>query len=203
MVATPTPRASTAQRRQEIVEAVLRLACYASPDGITTQAIADEIGITQGGLFRHFASKDEIQAATIAWVRERFLAVLDEATEGIDAPLERLEAMFMAHIRFVAERPAVPRLIFHELQRPAESPLRAEVRAILEAYRSRVMQSLKAAQATGRIDRQVDLQSAVVLYVGMVQGLVMQAAIADGPAQLESRAAGVFRLYLRALGVRP
>lgn len=203
MTSVPSPRASTDQRQREIVEAALRLARHASPDGITTQAIADEIGITQGALFRHFPTKDAIWAAAIAWVKRNLLATLDDAAGRATAPLDRLEALFMAHVRFVWERPAVPRLIFHELQRPEASPLRAEVKSILEAYRQRVVGALQAAVIAGQVSPETDIQSATILFIGMVQGLVMQAAVADGPANPESRAAGIFRLYLRALGARP
>lgn len=199
----PSPRrSSTVLRQQEIVEAAIRLAQFASPDGITTQAIADEVGLTQGALFRHFATKEAIWAAVFSWVRERFEAEIESAAAQGETPLDQLGEIFRAHVRFVAVHPAVPRLIFHELQRPVESPARAEVRQILEPYRRRILALLKAAKAAESVAADLDLPSAVALFVGMVQGLVMQSALANGVAKLEACAKKMFPLFLSAIGAR-
>lgn len=195
-------RSSTELRQQEIVEAAIRLARFASPDGITTQAIADEVGLTQGALFRHFPSKEAIWVAVFSWVRERFLGEIELAAERGDTPLGRLDEIFRAHVRFVAAHPAVPRLIFHELQRPVESPARAEVRQIMEPYRRRIHALLEDAKAVESVSADLDLPSAAALFVGMVQGLVMQSALADGAATLEARAKKMFPLFLSAIGTR-
>lgn len=200
----PAPRRfSTVLRQQEIVEAAIRLAQFASPDGITTQAIADEVGLTQGALFRHFSSKEAIWVAVFSWVRQCFQAEIESAAGRGDTPVAQLGEIFRAHVRFVAAHPAVPRLIFHELQRPVESPARAEVRQILEPYRRRILALLKAARAAESVAADLDLPSAAALFVGMVQGLVMQSALAGGVATLEARAKKMFPLFLSAIGAHP
>ena len=60
-----------------------------------------------------------------------------------------LEAVFKAHVAFVASHPGVPRLIFHELQQPADSAVKQEVRTLLQAYRKLLMGLLGAAAAAG------------------------------------------------------
>ena len=40
----------------------------------------------------------------------------------------KIERAFLAHVAFVAANPGVPRVLFHELQYPGDSPVRAEVR---------------------------------------------------------------------------
>lgn len=195
-------RAASELRRQQIIEAALRLACGRSPEGISTQAIADETGISQGGLFRHFPNRDAIWAAAIAWVRENFIACIDAAAATENEPLRKLEAMFLAHAQFVSEHPAMPRMIFHELQRPIESPLRAEVRAVLQGYRSRIEKQLHAASDQGELSASLNMPSAITLFVGMIQGLVMQSAIADKQLNLQKPAQQLFVLFLRAIEAR-
>ena len=48
------------ERRAATVEAVVDLAAEQNPSDITTTAIAQRMGLTQGALFRHFQSKDAI-----------------------------------------------------------------------------------------------------------------------------------------------
>ncbi|MBK7591497.1 MAG: helix-turn-helix transcriptional regulator [Betaproteobacteria bacterium] len=72
------------------------------PEAITTQAIADRMGVTQGALFRHFPDKEAIWLAVFAWVRESLGTVFATALEEADSPPERLEAAFHAHVAFIA-----------------------------------------------------------------------------------------------------
>ena len=60
--APPSSRHSTEQRQAEIVAAALLLARDSSPALITTSDIAAAIGVTQGAVFKHFATKEAISA---------------------------------------------------------------------------------------------------------------------------------------------
>jgi HlyD family secretion protein len=51
--------------------------------------------------------------------------------------------MFRAHVDFVIAHPGVPRFIFHELQQPADSAAKSEVRAVLQGYRKLLLGHLK------------------------------------------------------------
>ncbi|HEX6974797.1 MAG TPA: helix-turn-helix domain-containing protein, partial [Vicinamibacterales bacterium] len=61
--AAPRHRLTTDQRQREIVATVLALARERGPDAITTQAIAQRMGLTQGAVFRHFPDKEAIWLA--------------------------------------------------------------------------------------------------------------------------------------------
>ncbi|MBX3615480.1 MAG: TetR/AcrR family transcriptional regulator, partial [Burkholderiaceae bacterium] len=76
-VAGTRKRLSSAERRREIVLAVIELASEAGPEGVTTQAIADRVGVTHGALFRHFPDKGAIWAAVFDWVGESLGAAID------------------------------------------------------------------------------------------------------------------------------
>ena len=118
---------SAQERRAATVEAVVELAAEQNPSDITTTAIAQRMGLTQGALFRHFPTKDAILESVMDWVAERLLARVDKAAASAASPMAALEAVFMAHIDFVAEHPGVPRMLFGELQRPGDTrcPCRA------------------------------------------------------------------------------
>ena len=196
-------RLPTEARQAEIVAAALRLACENSPPLITTADIAAAVGISQGAVFKHFASKDAIWLAAMAWVQARLLVVLAEAAEGHARELDAMQAMFEAHIAFVTNHPGVPRLIFHELMHPADSPVKREVRALLQTYRQRLLQRLAAAEQQGELRAGTDHNAAATSFVGLVQGLVMQAMATGAVAGMAAQAGAVFALYRRGLSEAP
>ena len=58
-------RKPAAERRQEITLAVLRIIGERGLTSLTTATLAEEVGVTTGALFRHFASFDEILRETV------------------------------------------------------------------------------------------------------------------------------------------
>ena len=189
-------------RRAEIVAAVLRLAATRSPAAITTGDMAAELGFSQGAVFRHFPAKDAIWMAVLDWVDAELIAALDAAAQQGATPLEGLERVFMAHIRFVVASPGVPRIIFHELQHPDDTPLKQRVRALLGRYRQILARLLDAAADRGLLLAGLDRQAAATLFIGTIQGLVMQSMLAADASAIEDDARRVVALYLRTIGER-
>lgn len=196
-------RLPTEERQAEIVAAALKLAREYRPESITTSDIAAAIGVSQGAVFKHFPTKDAIWLAAMSWVRGRLLAQLDEAAREGASALEALEAVFRAHVAFVIAHPGAPRIIFHELQQPTDSPVKQEVRALLQAYRQVLMGLFKTGVRNGQLPAQLDQEAAATLFVGIVQGLVMQAMLTGKPAAMKAQADSVFALYLRGIRAAP
>ena len=192
-------RLPTEARQAEIVAAALQLARATSPPLITTADLAAAVGVSQGAVFRHFANKDAIWTAVMQWVRTQLLAALDDAAAAATQPLPALEAVFKAHLRFVVAHPGVPRIIFHELQHPDETAVKREVRALLQAYRALLLRLLGEAARRGELAAGVDPEAAAALFVGAVQGLVMQSMAAGRPIPLKTGADAVFSLLRRGL----
>lgn len=196
-------RLPTEERQAEIVAAALHLVREISPSLVTTANIAASVGVTQGALFKHFPTKDAIWLAAMGWVTEQLLRKLQDAAASSDSPITALEAVFKAHIGFVVDHPGVPRLVFHELQRAVDSPIKQEVRKLLAAYRKLLMGLLDAAVKRGEADTQLDREAAATMFVGIVQGLVMQSMAAGKPASIKTRSGPVFALYRRSLREGP
>ena len=187
------------ERRAATVEAVVNLAAHHNPSEISTTWIARQMGVTQGALFKHFPTKEAILEAVMSWVAERLLARIDQSAQGCDSPLAALEAMFLAHIAFVSEHPGVPRMLFGELQRQGDTLPKKMVQTLIRQYRERLQLLLEQGKASGELDAQLDVDSAAVLFIGSIQGLVMQSLIAGDVARLREDAPGVWSIYRRGI----
>ncbi|MCC6650444.1 MAG: TetR/AcrR family transcriptional regulator, partial [Candidatus Eisenbacteria bacterium] len=126
------------ERRAITVEAVVELASRQNPSEITTAAIAQHMGLSQGALFKHFSTKNSLLLAVMEWVAERLLERIDRSAEGVESPLAAMEAMFQSHVEFVAEHPGVPRMMFGELQRAEPTPAKQMVQTLIRRYGERL-----------------------------------------------------------------
>jgi AcrR family transcriptional regulator len=187
------------ERRAVIVETVLTLAAEGNPSEITTAAIAERMGLTQGALFRHFANKDAIWEAVMAWAARELASRLDAAATAAPTPLDALEAVFFAHIGFIAEYPGVPGIFFGELQRPGGSPARERARELLEGYGTRLRSLLREGQAAGQLSPAFDSDAAASLFVGIIQGLVLQSFLSGSRETISRNAPAAFAFLRRGI----
>lgn len=187
------------ERRLATVETVIALAGSTNPGDITTTAIAAEMGLTQGALFRHFPTKDSITQAVIEWVVERLMARVDTAAGAATTPLAALESVFLTHIDFVARHPGVPRIVFGQLQHAGQTVAKATVQAMLRRYGQRVAALLADARERGEVDGTLDVEAATTLFIGTIQGLVMQSLMHDDISRIVSEAPRVFQIYRRGI----
>lgn len=191
------------ERRAVTVETVIELAAEQNPSEITTSAIAKRMRLTQGALFRHFPNKDAIWQAVMDWVAERLLARLDRAAEAAASPLGALEAVFMAHVEFVAEHPGVPRMLFGELQRAGSTPAKRMARTLIGHYAERLCICIEEGKSQGELDPALDTAAAATLFIGTIQGLVMQSLMTGDVRRILVDAPGAFAIYRRGIRKAP
>lgn len=199
-MSTPRRHLPADERRSATVEAVVALAAERNPSEITTTQIAERMGVTQGALFKHFPTKDAILQAVMEWVAGRLLARIDAAAAKAGTPLDALEAMFLAHVGFVAEHPGVPRMLFGELQRSGDSMPKRMVQTMIGRYRERLQRLLEDGKAQGQVDGDTDTEAAATLFIGTIQGLVMQSLLAGDVRRMRRVAPSVFAIYRRGIG---
>ena len=187
------------ERRAVTVESVVALAGSQNPSEITTAAIAKHMNLTQGALFRHFPNKESIWKAVMEWVADRLLATIDRSVQGIESPSAAMEAMFMSHIEFMIKHPGVPRMMFGELQRAESTPVKLMVQTVIRRYGERLQRLIEKGKACGELSSSLDNEAAGKLFIGTIQGQVMQSLLAGDVGRMHRDAPGVFEIYLRGI----
>lgn len=185
---------SAEERRDATVDAVVNLAAHQNPSNITTAAIAKQMNLTQGALFRHFSNKEAIWQAVMQWLSKRLLSRVNKAANNAADPLAALHAVFMTHIDFIVAHPGVPRMLFGELQRSENTPAKKLVHLMLKQYGLLIAGLIEDGKAQNLVAADIDSPAASVMFIGSIQGLVMQSMLGGDINLMQDRAEGVFRL---------
>jgi AcrR family transcriptional regulator len=114
-----TSRKPTEDRRREIADAALRVIATQGLGRFTALAIAHEVGLTDGALFRHFPSKEAIVDAAIDRVEE---LLFEGFPPEADDPIDRLGAFFRRRVAVIREHPGISSLVASEELAKAGSP---------------------------------------------------------------------------------
>ena len=193
-------RESTAERKQEIVNAVLVLIAELGIHGVTMGRIASKVGITEAALYRHFDSKLGIIGATIDAAFDDLLAALENSARSGTAS-EMLKNALVAHLGFIENRPGVARILFSD-EVHFNSPALQEKLGRRGGYvAGHIAGLLRAGISTGELSEDLDVKSATLLYRGIVQAQVMLWTHAEKNIGLVENADGVWALYEKALGM--
>ena len=208
-----------AERRAHAVSTLLELASHTAPDQISTAAIAAGMGVSHGALFRHFPSREALWAEAVSWavaeLEHRFaqaatapgpesgsvmrpMASASLDAERLSQPLAEATSLLAIHAGFLQQHPGLVRMLFAELQRPATSPARETGKAFMQRFRLRLAGLIAAAQAEGALTAEHDPQELAALLVATQQGLILQALVHDGFADLTERSRRHVALFLRA-----
>jgi AcrR family transcriptional regulator len=197
----PRQRLSTEARQDEIVRATMDLVGEQGFEQVTTQAIADQIGLTQGAIFRHFASKDAIWLAVVRWIRDRLLSAVDRAAAPARDPMDALQRIFFAHVAFAERHPAAPRLLM-----TTNAPVRRVLREMLDGYEARIAALVAEAQFASLARADIDPAAAAAAFTATIQGLVVRVLVLDTRPSMTAEAKRIWPLLaagIAAPGWRP
>lgn len=189
----------TEERRGEIVEAALKLLARTSVEALTTRELAKALGLSQPALFRHFRTREELLLAVIGRARDDLEGI---ATQTLGSPANgpaQLRALGEALLAHVEREPGLPRLLFGAAG-PAEGTVRNALRPLVSMQKALAAELVRQGQREGLLAADAAPDAAATLFVGMLQGLVLDWELAGRPAGLSERFPACFALWSRALG---
>jgi AcrR family transcriptional regulator len=104
--------------RDLILEEALKLFSEKGIKETTVRDIARAVGITEGAIYRHFESKDQIVHELFALYSERLYSALKESMEGSEGLEERFKNAIQTFLIFAFRNPEAFRYmnIFHYLR---------------------------------------------------------------------------------------
>ena len=166
---TSRTRKTAGERREEIVRAVLKIIGERGQVALTTSALAQEVGVTTGALFRHFPSLEAMLRETARHALARLEATFPDA--GLP-PLERLMELARRRIELVGSDPGLAWLLRSE-QAVLTLPEDAVGWLLDMVARSRrfLVDALREGAADGTFRGDIDPESLLVPVVGTIHVL--------------------------------
>ncbi len=164
-------RRSSEARQAELTDAALRIIATHGIAALSTRALAAEVGLTSGAIFRHFASLEALLDAVVGRVE----AVLDATFPPAELePLQRLARFIEARTSAVGSQIGILRLVLSEqfsLALPAHGSER--LAACVDKTRRFVRACLRDAQAAGSARGDVSAEAMVPIVMGTMQMLAL------------------------------
>lgn len=196
----PRKRKSAAVRRAEIVETAIRLSAEIGPDRVTTQHLADAVGVTQPAIFRHFKTKADIWLAVADHIVSEMAQLHSHMAhvEGSD-PHDTLQKIVGHHFVHVTRNPAIPAIMFSRELHAESEGLRDKFSVLMTERRSALSALLKQAQDAGVHRAEIVADDAAHLILAALQGMSMRWALENRAFDLVEEGGRVMRSLIEGL----
>jgi AcrR family transcriptional regulator len=175
------------RRKEEILDAAAKLFAESGYSHMTTQALADELGVGKGTIYRYFPTKRDLFLAAADRMMGQLTATVDGAVASVEDPVEQMRCGIRSYLAFFAQRPEAVELLIQERAyfRDRKKPTYFEYR---DANRGRWAEHIERLMRQGRVrslpaDRVMDVMGDLLYgtmftnyFVGQRQPPAEQAA---------------------------
>jgi AcrR family transcriptional regulator len=189
-------RADGERSHQAILRGATELATIEGLEGLSIARLADHIGMSKGGLYAHFGSKEELQLATIEEAQRIFAREVTrpalERPEGVAQVLGLCEE-FLSYL----ERRVFPGGCFFASVAAELDTRDGRVKNTLQQFTVEWMEDLaeriRVAQRRGEVDPQEDPEQVAFELDSLLHGANAGWVLFDDPVALERARAGIRR----------
>ncbi|WP_294607646.1 TetR/AcrR family transcriptional regulator [uncultured Roseovarius sp.] len=169
-----TGRQSAEDRKAQIVAEVLRLADEIGPDRLSTTDVARAIGLSQPAIFRHFPTKSALWLAVAEDIAMRLRDAWADAGAQATTPRARLKALIEAQLTAIAERPALPSILFSRELQVDNPALRDVFHGLLGSFQVHLVAAIRDQQRAGGLRADISAQDIAILLTSLVQGVAIR-----------------------------
>jgi AcrR family transcriptional regulator len=192
-------RKSAAVRKDEIVRAALALIARDGPGALTTNAIADAVGVSQAAVFRHFPTKSAIVFACVDWIGEQVRPALRAAAAEPGTAEQRLRRIVTAMLSVSRTIPAMPTTMFSRELHTEFPELKEMLRHRRRGLHAILQALLDQGKADGAFAPDLDSATGAYLVMGTVHNLLFRRHHIDDDLDLDRESAAMLDVLFNGL----
>jgi AcrR family transcriptional regulator len=155
MLKTGTKAHQSAETRESIISAALRLFAERGFASASIAEITEAAGITKGAIYWHFDSKDALFKAILDQIRHDWQDAVRNPLAKESDPLRKIELLFDQYALFLKREPEVC-LFMQRVLLESEGDYAKQVARVFDRTQAFVAAILEDAKRAGQLDSQLD-----------------------------------------------
>ncbi len=177
-----TVHLDTEVRRHQIIREARKIVTSQGMASFTIQELANEVGVSEGAIYRHFKSKEEILLVLVQDVERSLLEAISASARPHKGVLSQLKHLLQRHFSASERRLGISFVVIAEAMRFADPQVKEATRQMVKRYLDFIHSILKSGVDTGEIDKSLDPKAAALMFYGMIQATVTHWSV-NGRAQ--------------------
>ena len=162
-------------RQIEIMEAATNRISKFGIQNLTIKTLAEDIGLSEPALYRHFKSKNQILWSLL----EYFKTEMKNRIQSIPfkpstSEAEKLRAIFNSQLQTFVNKPAIVSVIFAESIFHYEENLSNKVSEIMDMMQNYVKTNIKQGQESGQYNKLMGASTLTTILIGGIRMTVLK-----------------------------
>lgn len=181
-----TTKETSTVRQQQIIAAALDIIAKRGLANLTTATIAQEVGFSEGAIFKHFPGKEAILAAAVRSVGGRLTSQAAAIAGRKDLPPgKKLKSVLDLHLELAVANPAMPRILFSDELYTSYASLKETIRGIIAGYTRALEAIFDEGIETGEFKRFFPAHTLAFIFIGLIQSTIIRWRLNDGTDPLK------------------
>ncbi len=186
-------------RRTQIKEAVKEILFYDGLQKLTTKNIARKVGISEGTVFKHYASKKAITDDLLKDVQEGLVKPLEKIASGKEDAATRLEKHICFHLNYLTENKGITILLFTKASYQSDSDLKNMLNKTFHALEQSFARIIRDGIDDGIWDETIPIGDFSSLYMGIPLSMNIELLLHQGNIKSLNYCKNMLNLLMRIL----
>ncbi len=167
---------------------------------LTVKRIAEEVGISEAAIYRHFKSKKSILSFLLTHIEEVLLSDISPKTV-VNQPitLDVIEKIIKNHFSMISMRKGISFQVIAEIISLGDQSLNKQAYKAINKYIARLKELLGEGVRDGAVRQDIDLEASATLLFTLIQGLVNIWSLSAGRFKLIEKYTSLWQVYRQAI----
>ena len=161
-------------RQLDIMQNLAKLLETKGPVKVTTASLAQECGITEAAIYRHFPSKRKIYEGLVNFCEQSLFDLIGEINAGKDPYLKKVSKIMILLVSFCEKNPGLARLLTREAFSVSESSLDNRIKQMFSKIELQIKQNLQKYEQETKKKLVLPSASSAILLLAFVEGIIQQ-----------------------------
>ena len=161
-------------RQLDIMQNLDKLLETKGPVKVTTASLAQECGITEAAIYRHFPSKRKIYEGLVNFCEQSLFDLIGEINAGKDPYLKKVSKIMILLVSFCEKNPGLARLLTREAFSVNESSLDNRIKQMFSKIELQIKQNLQKYEQETKKKLVLPSASSAILLLAFVEGIIQQ-----------------------------
>ena len=161
-------------RQLDIMQSLAKMLGEKGPVKITTSLLADECGITEAAIYRHFPSKKKIYSGLVDFCEQNIFDLISNINSSDGNELEKVKKILILLVTFSEKNPGLARLLTREAFSVDETSLDQRIGQMMSKVELLIKQNLQKYEQETKKKLGLPTATAANLLLACSEGVIQQ-----------------------------
>ena len=161
-------------RQLDIMQSLAIMLQAKGPVKVTTASLANECGITEAAIYRHFPSKRKIYEGLVDFCEQSLFDLIGDINSSKDEHLEKVSKIMILLVSFSEKNPGLARLLTREAFSIDEASLDDRIKQMFSKIELQIKQNLQKYEQETKKKLALPSASSANLLLAFVEGVIQQ-----------------------------